>query len=279
MLTNLFTITSSDGKLNETPSGEFASTSTLPSDSRTIIKGTSDFVPVNDGMPGFYSNPDYGRPEFYIEENGEPLLSLMNGNNSAFMGSDPKKIKGTTIYGYIITFGSKNFPYSNSSEQKNCYIINLITNPTYKLDQATYEGWGLTDISWTASNKLWHGYSVEGVVGDTTNRIEYGPILWNYYGGNYPDIRAIVITTTDNVLSLRRLNLGSNSASYQHTQNTKFVELYAPRKITILNTDVIIPSLEDRVSQLEKEVAAIPGATKAALAHAVTEVSKLYTAR
>lgn len=282
MINNVFSITSSDGKITQTPSGEFTATSTLPSDAVTLVKGTSDFVPINDGLPGFISNQNITRPLIYIEENGEPRKIRINGGMSAFLGNGPIPLAGSTIYGYIISFDTKHHPFDDSSNTESCYVINFITNPSYKLPEPTYEGWGLTDISWTANNKLWHGYDIEGFVSSgIQGRLSYGPILWNAYLGNYPHLLVAFITVLNGALTVSSMNIsdGSSGATFQGTQNESFVNLYSPRKITILNSDIIIPSLEDRVSKLESEMAKIPTETKQALAEAVEEVSKLYVAR
>lgn len=280
MINNLFTISSSDGKLNSEPSGNFVETSSYPTDAITLMKGTSDLTLINDGIPGFYSNESITRPNVFIEENGEPVFVTINGGKSAFLGNKSIPLQGTTIYGYIITSASKPHPYPTSSTMKQCYVLNFITDPLYKLAEPTYKGWGLTGVSWTASNKLWHGYTIEGYTSAVlSGRLDFGPIMWNYYGGRYAQIQVPFVTVINGKLTIDAFTVTSSDASYQHTENSKFAELYSPRAITVLNSDIIIPSLEDRVDKLEKQVAALPSTIDTAFALAIDKVSKLFITR
>lgn len=281
MIENFFTISSSDGQLNHEPSGNFTNTSSYPTDAITTMKGTSDLAPINDGMPGFYSNSSITEPSIYAEENGEPAYYKdSSGKMTAFVGQGGDcTLAGKTIYGYIITFDNKPHPYSNSQTRRPCYVINFITNPNYKLQEATYKGWGLTGISWTVGNKLWHGYSIERTPQTGNDRIAYGPVLWNYYSGSYPHDTIVYVTVKSGSFLIGMFQAISDSATYQHTENAKFVELYGPRAITILNSDVIIPSLEDRVDQLEAQVAKLPQDIDEAFALAIDKTSKIFVSR
>lgn len=272
---NVFTIKQTDGNLNNEPSGQFTDTGALPRDPKTIMKGLSDIVLINDGLSGF--KDEYAN--IYVEENGEPAYFHKGSLVSAWIGNGNPPLKGKTIYGYIITYGSRPTSTSNAT-LKTGYIINFITDINFKTGVATYKGWGRTGLEFTVGNKAWYGYSITGAVSSTVlnnGRTDFGPITFVLTDNGAPVIP--FITVQDGTFIIGELIVSANATLTQHTENQNYINDYGPTAITILDTDVIIPSLEDRVDQLEKQVAALPNDIDAAFALAVDKVSKIFVSR
>ena len=277
-----FSITSSDGKVGQSPSGVFTSTSSKPSDNITIIKGTSDYDPVNSGLPGFYSKPQaVNLPIWFIEENGEPATVQLNNGQSANPGNGLIKLKGRTIYGYIVTHGTRPNPLITSSDQEEACIINFITNPDYKLDTPTYNGWGLKDVNILASSDVLHSYKISKglnvIATGLPDTFEYIPITWYFDDASNASFCVVFLTLSGGSLAVGSMII--SGVSSQETLTSQNIEFISPRAITILNSDIIIPSLEDRVSQLEQQVADFPSDIDTPFALAVDKVSKIFVSR
>lgn len=266
---NVFTITKSDGSLNGSPNGEFTDTSSLPSDPKVLIKGTSDILCVNDGLPGFCGSANY-----YVEENGEPAQTE---GQTAWLNDGNPSLKGKTIYGYIITYGTK--PRQTGTLEG--YIINFITDVNYKTGEAVYQGWGRTGIQITVDEGILNPYTIKGVTNSmaaSSIQANYAPIMFSYFTGN-GQMGIPYIAIKNGVFKIGYLLISRVYNPVQGVNDSNYINTYGPTSITILDSDIIIPSLEDRVTALEEKVAALPNDIKAALVVAVEEVSKLYVAR
>lgn len=268
---NAFTITHSDGKLNEEPNGNFVATSSLPSDFKTIIKGTSDIMFVNYGLPG-HTKVD---PRMAVKENGS-FIRIDNGwgNNSAVMDqTTPIQLHGSTIYGYIMT--------DETVDGQECIVINFITDPNFKTGVATYKGWGRTDIEITTTNLSQISFTFRPEMG--TSLSSFIPMFFMFNPREYSNASRVwycAVNVERGEFNVRCAFVDSHrTINYQHVNDENYVAKYGPQPITILDTDVIIPSLEDRVSALEEQVAAIPGTIDTAFALAVDKVSKLFITR
>lgn len=268
---NLFTITHADGKLNEEPNGSFIATNSLPSDSKTIIKGSSDISFINYGLAG---NAKSGL-RMSVKENGT-LIRVNNdwGNQSGIIDPYvPVKLKGSTIYGYILT--------DETIDGRESVVINFITDPNFKTGVATYKGWGRTGIEITISNLQSISFSLS--VDMCTSLSSFIPMFFTFDPNAYSDATRLnycAVNVEGGKFNVRAAFADSHrSITSQHINDENYVTNYGPQAITILDTDIIVPSLEDRVTALEEQVAAIPGTIDTAFALAVEKVSKLFITR
>lgn len=279
-MSNLFTITESDGKLNEEPNGVFSQTGSMP-EKWTVFKGSSDIVAIDGGLPGVNSKDSNGNYWVWIEENSQPLIGSYH---TAWLSRGGYfKLTGKTIYGYIISKDRK--PYNGSD--KDCAVINFITDINFKTGVPTYKGWGCTNLNLTINDTDQYGYDLYGdlfgsVYGNEQNprRVEIFPILFVASASPADDVRVMALYITDGSFYATSLSFTNQSMpTQQGINNTDYLKKYGSRPITILDTDIIVPSLEDRVDQLEKQVAAFPTDIDEAFALAVDKVSKIFVSR
>lgn len=284
MINNLFTVSQQDGLLNANPDGVFTSTSELPNNDRRIIKGTSDIVCVQDGLPGCNLVASPFKPTFACKENGV-LFTYTDqyGQQPSINANHPAILKGNTIYGYIIS--EENIP-APDGDPVSRIVLNIITDPNYKTGTATYHGYGRTGLAISKSDPVLKSYRLNYTIpptfGEATVDINFAPLYFGYdfSTSSSQRIKIPCLTLSEAHFKVTLIDLHSSyTINLQHTDNPNYFANYGPQPITILDSDVILPSLEDRLSDLEAEVAAIPGNIDKAFALAVDKVSKLFITR